>query len=426
MSKPVVEIHNLSKKYLISHNSQSAYSTLRETISNKSKVLLQKIKHPLTKIDQRREELWALKDITLNITPGSRVGIIGRNGAGKSTLLKILSRITEPTHGKIVLRGSVSSLLEVGTGFHPELNGRENIYLNGSILGMSGQEIKRKFDQIVAFADIEKFLDTPVKRYSSGMIARLAFSVAAHLEPDVFIVDEVLAVGDQKFQEKCLDKMNEISTHGKTIFFVSHNMNTVLSLCDKVIYLEKGQLKAFGDVQTCVSSYLEGFSKADLRWNGNAGNSIVRVSQAKLENTQGIVPQYLQQGDLARVVVDFEILQPHHDLIMHVSVWHRRGQLLAHSRFTDNDGSYRNATSEGCKQLHFDFDTSLFVPGEYIIKFEVWKHPNQKIVFDEVLLRLPIYGLDEFSRLDSGIEQESVTLGNKWALEDKIALSAVR
>jgi lipopolysaccharide transport system ATP-binding protein len=202
-----------------------------------------------------KEEFWALKDVNFEVKVGERVGIIGRNGAGKSTLLKVLSRITEPTTGRISISGRLASLLEVGTGFHPELTGRENIFLNGAVLGMSQAEIKSKFDEIVAFAEVEKFLDTPVKRYSSGMYVRLAFAVAAHLEPEILIVDEVLAVGDVQFQKKCLTKMDEAANTGKTILLVSHNMPTIISLSDKVLMLSHGQVSDYGDPQAVVSAF---------------------------------------------------------------------------------------------------------------------------------------------------------------------------
>ncbi|MDQ3006440.1 MAG: polysaccharide ABC transporter ATP-binding protein, partial [Chloroflexota bacterium] len=206
---------------------------------------------------QSEEDFWALRDVSFEIKQGEVVGIIGRNGAGKSTLLKILSRITEPTNGRVGIKGRVASLLEVGTGFHPELTGRENIYLNGAILGMSREEIKRKFDEIVAFAEIEKFLDTPVKRYSSGMYVRLAFAVAAHLEPEILIVDEVLAVGDAEFQKRCLGKMSEVAYGGRTIMFVSHNMTAVQALCGQAILLNQGRLVAQGQVNNLIKRYSE-------------------------------------------------------------------------------------------------------------------------------------------------------------------------
>lgn len=236
--KPIIEVANLSKRYTLGNQRQD-FSTLSELI-------LSKLRSPHNffkrRKDEERQDFWALKDINLEVFPGEVIGIIGRNGAGKSTLLKILSRITKPTAGKIKLYGRIESLLEVGTGFHPELTGRENIFLNGAILGMKREEISRKFDEIVAFAEVEKFLDTEVKHYSSGMYVRLAFAIAAHLEPEILIIDEVLAVGDAEFQKKCLGKMDEVSKNGRTVIFVSHQMGTIAQLCPKAVLLEKGRL----------------------------------------------------------------------------------------------------------------------------------------------------------------------------------------
>lgn len=260
MSKAsIVEVKGISKKYFITHEQQASYTTLVETLSNQARQVFQKLKHRLDKASgpyqNKGEEFWALQDVSFEIEEGDRLGILGRNGAGKSTLLKILSRIIEPTFGEIRIRGKISSLLEVGTGFHPELTGRENIFLNGAILGMSKNEIIRKFDEIVAFAEIEKFLDTPVKRFSSGMYTRLGFAIAAHLDPHVLILDEVLAVGDSTFQSKCIKKMKELGQSGRTIIFVSHSPDSVISLCNKAIYLENGRLKEMGDVIKCVEAY---------------------------------------------------------------------------------------------------------------------------------------------------------------------------
>jgi lipopolysaccharide transport system ATP-binding protein len=256
----VIKVDNLSKKYVLRHERQERYTALRDVIANKFKSFGSKIFSPFTlhasRFTASEEEFWALKDINFEIKQGDRVGIIGRNGAGKSTLLKILSRITEPTSGRIEITGRVASLLEVGTGFHPELTGRENIFLNGAILGMTRAEIKKKFDEIVDFAEIEKFLDTPVKRYSSGMYVRLAFAVAAHLEPEILIVDEVLAVGDAQFQKKCLGKMEEVGKEGRTVLFVSHNMAAVSKLCESGMLLENGRLKKGGEIESCVETYM--------------------------------------------------------------------------------------------------------------------------------------------------------------------------
>lgn len=235
---PVIVAENISKKYIIDHKNQRSGGTIRDWFSETSRRLFSR--NNLENQANTREEFWALRDVSFEIERGDRVGIVGHNGAGKSTLLKVLSRITEPTSGRVNIKGRVASLLEVGTGFHPELTGRENIYLNGSVLGMTRQEIKKSFDAIVDFAGVERFLDTPVKRYSSGMYVRLGFAIAAHLEPEILIVDEVLAVGDAEFQKKSLGKMRDVSESGRTILFVSHNLTAVQSLCNKAFYFKKG------------------------------------------------------------------------------------------------------------------------------------------------------------------------------------------
>lgn len=262
MSDTIIKVENLSKKYIIGHQRQEKYTALRDVMAEGAKSLARNFLHPFSSSTGQRfndstEEFYALKDVSFEIKRGDRVGIIGRNGAGKSTLLKILSRITEPTSGRIEIDGRVASLLEVGTGFHPELTGRENIFLNGAILGMTRAEIRRKFDEIVNFAEIEKFLDTPVKRYSSGMYVRLAFSVAAHLEPEILVVDEVLAVGDLAFQKKCMGKMGEVSQKdGRTILFVSHNMQAILELCDRGILLDCGSVIADDSTAVVTNRYI--------------------------------------------------------------------------------------------------------------------------------------------------------------------------
>jgi lipopolysaccharide transport system ATP-binding protein len=253
MGLPAIEVSDLSKRYVIEH--ESRHDTLRDTLHHTARKLWRRFRWGT---GFQREEFWALKDLSFTVQPGEVVGIIGRNGAGKSTLLKILSRITEPTAGKITLRGRVASLLEVGTGFHPDLTGRENIYLNGAILGMRRAEIRRKFDEIVAFAEVEKFLDTPVKRYSSGMYVRLAFAVAAHLESEILIVDEVLAVGDAQFQQKCLSKIQDVASgNGRTVLLVSHNLATIRQLCGTSAYLREGRLKAILPTTEGLAAYLE-------------------------------------------------------------------------------------------------------------------------------------------------------------------------
>jgi lipopolysaccharide transport system ATP-binding protein len=264
MSNAVITVENLSKRYLVGHQSarQAQHLTFREMMTQEAKNFARKaadLVHGRQVVQgDEIEEFWALKDVSFEVRQGEVLGILGRNGAGKSTLLKILSRITEPTEGRVVLRGRVASLLEVGTGFHPELTGRENIFLNGAILGMTQQEIRASFDEIVAFADVDKFLDTPVKRYSSGMYVRLAFAVAAHLSPEILIIDEVLAVGDAKFQEKCLGKMRDEAASGRTVLFVSHNMSAILQLTKRAVLLSDGATEFIGPPELAVEHYLYG------------------------------------------------------------------------------------------------------------------------------------------------------------------------
>ncbi len=308
----VILVENLSKKYLIGHQRQELYTNLHDVIAQGVSRSLKKLAHPFSKAkdDPAHEEFWALKDVSFDIQQGDRVGIIGRNGAGKSTLLKILSRITEPTSGKVSIRGRVASLLEVGTGFHPELTGRENIYLNGAILGMSKADIKKKFDKIIAFAEVERFLDTPVKRYSSGMYVRLAFAVAAHLEPDIMIIDEVLAVGDAQFQKKCLGKMEEVGADGRTVLFVSHSLPMVSSLCTKAILLDAGQVVKAGAASDVVSFYTKGDSGAEINFQSRKiGDEYAQLLSVSILDPSGVAVTQIIINQEVRVAVTFEVLQ---------------------------------------------------------------------------------------------------------------------
>jgi len=284
MADPVLIVERLGKRYLLAHAPR--HDTLRDTLTLGVRGLL---RHWSGRHDMSSEEFWALRDVDFTVARGDVVGIIGRNGAGKSTLLKILSRITEPTTGRVTLRGRVASLLEVGTGFHPELSGRENIFLNGAILGMSRAEIRAKFDEIVAFAEVERFLDTPVKHYSSGMYVRLAFSVAAHLEPEILIVDEVLAVGDAAFQKKCLGRMNAISRTGRTVLFVSHNVEALRAICQTGLLLEAGRAVASGPIQDVIARYHRPGSEFSAEFPTTDRPSITGVA---------IDPARLAAGDL--------------------------------------------------------------------------------------------------------------------------------
>jgi lipopolysaccharide transport system ATP-binding protein len=310
MPEIVISVENLSKRYLIGHQSaeREQYMALRDIIGREARNFVRKA----TDLVRGRqivqgdavEDLWALKNVSFEVRQGDVIGIVGRNGAGKSTLLKILSRITEPTEGRVRLRGRVGSLLEVGTGFHPELSGRENIYLNGAILGMKRAEIDHKFDEIVAFAEIDKFVDTPVKRYSSGMYVRLAFAVAAHLEPDILVVDEVLAVGDVAFQKKCLGKIQDVAaTQGRTVLFVSHNMAAVESMCSHSLLLVDGHCVAQGDTSAIIQDYLRALSKLSgtplQERTDRQGSGDLRFVSMTLEDSAGNPISNVQCGGCA-------------------------------------------------------------------------------------------------------------------------------
>lgn len=337
-------VENISKKYILKHQATNAPTNFKEALFNMFTIKTRKFQESKSK-----EVFWALKNIDFEIKHGDRVGIIGSNGAGKSTLLKILSRITEPTTGSAKIRGRVASLLEVGTGFHPELSGRENIFLNGAILGMKKNEIQKNFDEIVAFSGVEKFLDTPVKRYSSGMYVRLGFSIAAHLEPDIMIVDEVLAVGDAEFQKRCLGKMKDVSAEGRTVIFVSHNLTAVDSLCNNAIFLNKGTIHDQGEVKKVIGSYLKNYSKNNLEQNWyddkNApGNSKVKFRQIK------VIPQLLPK-QLAidvrtpiKISIEFESFIQNATLNLSLFVLSLTGEIvfnLGSEIVTETDGLFR-------------------------------------------------------------------------------------
>ncbi|HOV68250.1 MAG TPA: ABC transporter ATP-binding protein, partial [Methanoregulaceae archaeon] len=305
-----IRVNGLGKRYRIAHETAS-YKTLGETITRAVKAPFRRLTGEAPA--RTTEEFWALKDVSFEVKRGEVVGIIGRNGAGKSTLLKILSRITTPTEGTVEVHGRIGSLLEVGTGFHPELSGRENIYLSGSILGMKRSEIDAKFDEIVKFAEMERFLDTPVKRYSSGMYVRLAFAVAAHLEPEILIVDEVLAVGDAKFQKKCLGKMSDVAREGRTVLFVSHNMSAVRSLCTKGLLLQDGRCSLFDSVDSVISRYLEEENSQVFEkiWNNDEtapSNASIRLSRVALCDDEGNVLDTIYTDTAITIVIDYFVI----------------------------------------------------------------------------------------------------------------------
>ena len=330
MTDTAIRVEDLSKRYVI--GTSNSGDGLRHAIENVIRSPLAALRS-VRRNGSKSEEFWALNGLTLDIRAGEVVGIIGRNGAGKSTFLKIISRITEPTRGRIHIRGRVASLLEVGTGFHPELTGRENIFLNGAILGMERSEIKRKFDEIVAFSGVEKFISTPVKRYSSGMYVRLAFAVAAHLEPEILIVDEVLAVGDAEFQKKCLDKMDDVRQTGRTILFVSHNMQAITRLCTRCLLLEKGQLRMDGHPERVSGAYLGSGTgtNAAQEWNDPTempGDHVVRARAVRVRNEAGAVTETFDIRETIRVEIEYDVLEAGHIFHPHFGVRNESGETL--------------------------------------------------------------------------------------------------
>jgi lipopolysaccharide transport system ATP-binding protein len=363
MSDIIISVENLGKCYRISHQGEKQrYTALRDVLANKVKGLFGNRK---SEIGNRKsvEDFWALKDVSFEVKRGEVVGIIGRNGAGKSTLLKILSRITEPTTGRVHLRGRVASLLEVGTGFHPELTGRENIYLNGAIQGMSRAEIRKKFDEIVAFAEVEKFLDTPVKRYSSGMYVRLAFAVAAHLEPEILIVDEVLAVGDAVFQKKCMGKMEDVSRGGRTVLFVSHNMDAVNRLCGSAVFLEQGQVVNTGKCRDVVARYLAGGggTSAVREWKDAAkpGNETVRLISVQAANNTGTLTQEFDIRQEIVISMTYEVLDGKVPLVNNLNIFDEKGKLV----FVTHDVKSPNYNKARLKGQH---TATVIIPGNLL------------------------------------------------------------
>jgi lipopolysaccharide transport system ATP-binding protein len=354
LSDIAIRVDNLSKSYRITHLSKN--DDLRELISAVCRSVFRHQRRGNSGLDPSKassEEFWALKEVSFEVRRGDVLGIIGRNGAGKSTLLKILSRITRPTAGSVEIRGRVGSLLEVGTGFHPELTGRENIYLNGAILGMKQTDISRKFDEIVAFAEIERFLDTPVKRYSSGMYTRLAFAVAAHLEPEILIVDEVLAVGDAQFQKKCLGKMGEVAEGGRTILFVSHNMSAISRLCEKALWLEGGRANRMGRSDAVIKEYLYDNESqlADRHWADShdaPGDDRVRLIRAAVMQHDSVTP-VVSINAAIQIELEFLILREVRNLILGINLSDASGICLFQScDWRPNyfrPGRYRNAVT---------------------------------------------------------------------------------
>jgi lipopolysaccharide transport system ATP-binding protein len=369
-----VSVRNLSKAYTIAHD-QEKHITLAETI-------LSRLKNPLRR--PRTETFWALNDVSFDIKKGDVVGIIGRNGAGKSTLLKILSRITEPTAGHVELFGRVGSLLEVGTGFHPELTGRENVFLNGAILGMSKAEIRSQFDAIVDFAGVEKFLDTPVKRYSSGMYVRLAFAVAAHLNSEILIIDEVLAVGDAEFQKRCLGKMRDLSSGGRTVLFVSHNVAAIRSLCSHAIMLKAGAVIEAGKVEDVVERYLGGgdvgSDTTHVRWQPGIGmqSDGISMEEAFIRDKDGSIPHQVSSSESFQLVIRYELSRAVRGLRIGFSLKTTDGTLLCGSN--DPLAWHEPDRGPGRFETVLDFPGWILNEGFYLIDIAADHAPYDKQV----------------------------------------------
>ncbi len=378
MSENAIVVENLSKRYLIGHKVTGGdvpnYSAFRDVIgrefANFARKAVDVFRGRQVVQGDEIEEFWALKDVSFEVKQGQALGIVGRNGAGKSTLLKILSRITEPTEGRVELRGRVGSLLEVGTGFHPELTGRENIFLNGAILGMTRRDIKRKFDEIVSFAEVEKFLDTPVKFYSSGMYVRLAFAVAAHLESDILVVDEVLAVGDAEFQKKCLGKMDEVShKSGRTILFVTHNMSVVSSICQNAIWLDGGSIRQRGAAQDVVSGYLvDGAPSLDKTVNlGDIPRRWGNGERVRLERIEWLCDLPLRHGQPVRARLYFQASGPAADISLGIYFTRPEGPRVLSYDSDLHPGARQNLLRRGSYSADIEIDSLPLAPDNYYL-----------------------------------------------------------
>ncbi len=401
----VIRAQNVGKKYLISHQHRERYEALRDVLAGALRNFARRSdsRNAIRGQDAATEEFWALRDLDMEIQQGERVGIIGRNGAGKSTLLKVLSRITEPSSGRLNIRGRIASLLEVGTGFHPELTGRENIFLNGAILGMGKAEIKRKFDQIVDFSEVEKFLDTPVKRYSSGMYVRLAFSVAAHLEPEILVVDEVLAVGDAAFQKKCLGKMGDAASDGRTVLFVSHNMSAVRQLCERGIVLDGGSKVFDGPVPDAIEHY-----QARVLGDAESGNN----NPVTFDKPGSGVPAWLRSVALAgndgaltlsvehehgfSVLLDIEIGESSKDYYSALIAHDTYGNNIFFSTDEDFEESPIADAPPGRYRYRITIPGKLLKPGTYYLTPMVGLRRKGKIDRRDSALRLEV--LDTMTR----------------------------
>ena len=375
MSRPIINIDRLGKAYFLGRKLDTNV-TFREAVTEFASAPLRRLRERTGPTAESEDAFWALREVSLEVNRGEVIGVIGRNGAGKSTLLKLLSRITEPTEGRAVLRGRVASLLEVGTGFHPELTGRENIYLNGSILGMKRAEIRRKFDEIIAFSEIEQFMDTPVKRYSSGMYVRLAFAVAAHLEPEILIVDEVLAVGDAQFQKRCLGKMKEVASgEGRTVLFVSHNMQAVSTLTARSVFLKKGKVAALGPTPDVIAQYLaEGGGATDLIYTAPASPTGPKITRVELETSE---PQNVQMnGKPMRVRIEFTTPAPINGARVSFHACNSLQEPVVH--FWAHDSEYPMAREPGTYRLECTIPKLRLYMGNYTLRVHLKEQAGGK------------------------------------------------
>jgi lipopolysaccharide transport system ATP-binding protein len=421
--RPAIRVENLSKRYRIGGRPNGQYRTLRESIAEAASgpwkrlraLGREKVSNGDNQVPDRPEEFWALKDVSFEVEPGEVVGIIGRNGAGKSTLLKILSRITEPTRGRAELRGRIGSLLEVGTGFHPELTGRENICLNGSILGMSRHEVARKFDEIVAFSEIEQFLDTPVKRYSSGMYVRLAFAVAAHLEPEILIIDEVLAVGDATYQRRCIDRMSELASEGRTVLFVSHNMDVIPRLCRKAILLERGRIVDEGPARPVVERYLSDLGEVaqseDLSTRSRIGDGRARFTRVQLIGPDGQPRRNHSSGQDFTLQIDIASQCAVDDVALAVTVKTLSGARII-SGWTREIGAPVRLV-EGHQSYRCRFRGIRFRPG-HLVSVSLWMEAGDVVDFLEDARTFEVIDGDGTDRFSTDRYQGVVLCNYSW------------
>jgi lipopolysaccharide transport system ATP-binding protein len=394
--KPIVRVENVSKRYRIGGLLHGYEFTLREVVGHMLAAPLRRLRGTG---DGGRRTLWALRDVGFEVAPGELVGVIGRNGAGKSTLLKILSRVTRPTTGQVEIYGRVGSLLEVGTGFHPDLTGRENVYLSGAILGMRRAEIARKFDEIVAFSELEEFIETSVKFYSSGMYVRLAFSVAAHLEPEILIMDEVLAVGDASFQQKCLDKMHDIRQQGRTIFFVSHNLPAITRLCRRVVLLEGGRVVADGGAREVVNRYLSSSWKAGAErvWTEPTeapGDNVVRIRGVRVRDARGETVAAVDVRRPVHVELSYDVLEDGHALTPVVELYNEEGTEVFSTHDTGAEWR-RRARPRGRYTSTVNVPGNLLAEGSLIAHVSIMSHFPSTILHARVANAVAFQIIDE-------------------------------